>query len=314
MLSGPCPLRYGERMDEPAPCPWIVEATPESFGRLVLENSHKGPVLVNYWARYAGPCLRLWPVLERLARDYGGRFLLANLDCGRHAAFARGQGVTSLPLLRLYRDGEVRETVHGYEGEQPLRRLLDRHVPRPSDRAAALALRRLEAGEHEAALAGLREALAADPGNPRLPVAYAKALIRAGRAGEAAAWIAGLPRALREREDLDTLRGHAAFLAAASDAPDEGALRAEIAAAPGAIEPRFRLAAVLLRADRLDEALETLLETLRACGDTAEHDVLRGLVALFRMLGPDDPRVRRLRPQVAELLGRAVPSRIGGGR
>ncbi len=289
-------------MPEPAPCPWIAEATPESFPRLVLENSRKGPVLVNFWARYAGPCLRQWPVLERLARDYGGRFLLVNLDCGRHPDFARELGVTSVPLLRLYRDGDVRETVHGYEGEQPLRRLLDRHVPRPSDSAAALALRRLEAGEPEAALAALREALAADPENPRLPAAYAKALIRAGRPAEAAAWIAGLPRALREREDLDTLRGHAAFLAAAADAPDETALREAIAADPAAIEPRFRLAAVQLRADRIDEALETLLETLRECGDTDGHDVLRGLVALFRMLGPDDPRVRRLRPRVAELL------------
>lgn len=289
-------------MSEPSPCPWIAEATPETFGTLVLGNSRKGPVLVNFWARYAGPCLRLWPVLERLARDYGGRFLLVNLDCERYRAFARELGVTSLPLVRLYRDGVVRESVHGYDSEQAFRRLLDRHVARPSDRAAALALARLEAGETEAALAELRAAVEADPDNPRLPAAYVKALIRAGRPREAAAWVAGLPRSLREREDLDTLRGHAAFLAAADEAPDEAALRRAIEAEPGAVAPRFRLAAVLLKADRIDEALELLLETLRTCGDTPEHDVLRGLVTLFRMLGPDDPRVRRLRPRVAELL------------
>ena len=290
-------------MDEPTPCPWILEAAPERFGELVLANSRKGPVLVNFWARYAGPCLRQWPVLERLAREYGGRFLLVNLDCVRHRDFARALGVTSLPQLHLYRDGAVRERVHGYEGEAGLRRLLDRHVVRPSDRAAALALRRLQAGETEAALSDLRAALEADPDNPRLPAAYVKALIRAGRHREAADWVRGLPRSLREREDLDTLRGHAAFLAAAAEAPDEAELRRAIEADPAAVAPRFQLAAVLLKADRVDEALETLLETLRACGDTPEHDVLRGLVTLFRMLGPDDPRVRRVRPWVAELLG-----------
>jgi putative thioredoxin len=57
---------------------YIIDVTSENFSDAVLSNSHKGPVMVNYWAENAGPCLRLWPVLEKLANDYNGQFLLAN--------------------------------------------------------------------------------------------------------------------------------------------------------------------------------------------------------------------------------------------
>ena len=58
---------------------YILDVSGDDFNEAVLNNSYKGPVMVNYWADNAGPCLRLWPVLEKLANDYNGQFLLAIL-------------------------------------------------------------------------------------------------------------------------------------------------------------------------------------------------------------------------------------------
>ena len=95
----------------------IFEGTRENFQELVVENSARGPVLVHFWADWAGPCHRLFPVLADLAREYGGRFLLVNLNTGAQAAVAREYGVNSVPTLKLFRGGEVVDTVHGYRPE-----------------------------------------------------------------------------------------------------------------------------------------------------------------------------------------------------
>ncbi len=67
---------------------YILDVTGEKFNEVVLSNSHKGPVMVNYWADNAGPCLRLWPVLEKLANDYNGQFLLVNIDTNKEKQLA----------------------------------------------------------------------------------------------------------------------------------------------------------------------------------------------------------------------------------
>ncbi|HHO59295.1 MAG TPA: co-chaperone YbbN, partial [Thiotrichales bacterium] len=93
---------------------FIIEATQDNFNEAVLSNSHKGPVLVNYWADNAGPCLRLWPVLEKLANDYAGQFLLVNVDTNDQRQLAQEYGVNSVPTVKLFVNGEVVEQVHGY--------------------------------------------------------------------------------------------------------------------------------------------------------------------------------------------------------
>ncbi len=94
--------------------PYIHAAGGENFQPLVLENSHKGPVLVNFWSRKAGPCLRQYPLLDRVIHHYAGRVLLVNIDADAEVALTREYGVTSVPTLKLFRRGEVVETRHGY--------------------------------------------------------------------------------------------------------------------------------------------------------------------------------------------------------
>ena len=107
--------------------PYIVDGNHGNFEDAVLNNSRKGPVLVNYWTDRAGPCLRLWPVLEKLATDYAGRFLLVNINTDEDGALAREYGVTSVPTVKLFLQGRVVDQIHGAESEREFRRMIDRH-------------------------------------------------------------------------------------------------------------------------------------------------------------------------------------------
>ena len=82
-----------------ATSPYIFDATSENYRRLVLENSDKGPVLVNDWSPRAGPCLMLMPRLTRLATEFGGHFLLVMLNTDELGRLAREHGVASLPTI-----------------------------------------------------------------------------------------------------------------------------------------------------------------------------------------------------------------------
>ena len=91
----------------------VIDATGENFHQLVIANSAKGTVLVNYWTPNAGPCFKLWQVLESLSQDYQGRFLLVNVNTDTQKSLARENGITSVPTIKIYQRGTVVESIYG---------------------------------------------------------------------------------------------------------------------------------------------------------------------------------------------------------
>lgn len=92
-------------MIESVHSPYIHEATTDNFQDLVLDNSEKGPVLVNFGSRKAGPSLRQYPILDKLVHHYKGRMLLVNIDVDSEFVFTREYGIASVPTLKLFRHG-----------------------------------------------------------------------------------------------------------------------------------------------------------------------------------------------------------------
>lgn len=280
---------------EPPPNPYAVEATAENFRQVVLDNSARGPVLVNFWSRRAGPSLRLYPVLDRLAREFGGGFLLANLDTDRYGQFARGLGITSVPTLKLYRNGEVVETVHGYDSEEPLRRMLSRHAATPADLALKRALDTLRAGRKEAALQMLAEAALEYPRDLRLPLTLAKLLIRDGELEQAQRLLATMPEPLRREPEAEELAAHVDLLLAAQ-ASGRAAQPADDR------ESRFLDAARrLVEDDDLEQAARILAELVELDPGWAGGRARRALQALLRMLPGDHPLRRETRARIGGL-------------
>src|SRR3954454_20078938 len=87
--------------------PWIIEADESSFQQEVVERSRQIPVLVDFWASWCQPCRLLGPILEKLAREYDGKFLLVEADTEKLPSIAAGFGVQSIPAVYALRDGQL---------------------------------------------------------------------------------------------------------------------------------------------------------------------------------------------------------------
>lgn len=278
--------------------PYVLEATRDNFPRLVLENSRKGPVLVDFWASYAGPSLRQRELLLRLAREYGGRFLLVTVSTEREKALASELGVKSIPSCKLYRNGAPVEHLHGMQTEADYRALIDRHLVPLADKVQAAALNAWERGERQKAIQVLAEGVMAAPEDPALPLLLAKLLVRDGRHEDAYAVLSALPPALKGHAQIRALHTHLELILAGRGASSLPELEAVLAEDPDNAEARFALASAALVADGVDTALEQLAELERYAPDYRDALPRRAIEVLLDTLDPQDPRVRRFRQRL----------------
>ena len=287
----------------------ILEGTSANFAALVLENSRKGPVLVDFWADWAGPSLRQGELLRRLARAYEGRFLLVSLNTDREKEIAHRYGVKGLPSCKLFRHGKVVEEIHGMQTEADYRALIDRHLTPLADRAQAAALAAWDAGDQDKGIQVLAEAAMAEPGNAAIPVLLAKLLIRQGRHPDAHAVLAALPSALRTRREIRRLYTHLELIMTARDSGDResGAAvgstesaRADAGPAPDEHAARFALGARCVVADDYATALGHFAELDRRAPGYRDGLAHEALLLVMDLLGPDDEQVRRFRRSLFE--------------
>jgi putative thioredoxin len=276
--------------------PYIFDASADNFQRMVLENSAKGPVLVNYWSPKAGPCMMLMPRLVRLASEFGGRFLLVMLNTDELGQLARSHGVVSLPNIKVYRHGKVMDTLHGAESEDTVRSFIRKQLAGSTDTLLLNALSTHAQGDTASAVRLAAEAALADPQNTRIPLDLAKLLVLQGRYAQADDLLQALPAEVRdELPELSELAAHVSILRTAREAPPVMELEQAIAANPDNLEAHYQLSAVQLVANNYDAAMQQLLEIAKR-EPGFRHDAGRtGLLALFELLGDEDVRVVRYR-------------------
>lgn len=272
--------------------PHVFDATAENFPRLVLENSHRGPVLVHFWTPKAGPCMILMPRLVKLASEYGGKFLLVMLNTDELGRIARQYGVNSVPTVKFFLRGEVVHTIHGAEPDRSFREILDRLITRNSGSLYSQGLIAKQQGRVEDTKQLLAAAAVEEPGNPAIPRDLAKTLWTNGEREQALDLLESLPEELRANMELSHLHAHFSLALAADADPMTG----ETA------EARFRQAAVRLAHDDLESALDLLLRL------DLDHPQYRNglprqaLLALFDLLGNEHPLVRKFRALLAQNL------------
>lgn len=275
--------------------PIALEATRENFARLVLENSRKGPVLVDFWASWAGPSMRQRELLLRLAGEYGGRFLLVTVNTDKEKDIARELGVKSLPSCKLFLRGEPVGHLHGMQTEAEYRELIERHLVPVADKVQAAALKCWQAGDQEKAIQVLAEGAMAAPENPAIPILLTKLLIQAERYRDAHAVLDSLPEALSEHEEIRRLHTHLELILAGKDAPSPEALINLLEKDPQDAEARFKLAAAHLLEDDYAAALDQLAQLVRRNPGFRRGLARRALQEVLDVLGPNDERARRYR-------------------
>ena len=102
----------------------VIHATDADFDSQVLNAS--GPVLVDFWATWCGPCKMIAPALDQLAADYAGRAKIVKVDVDQNQQTAMKYHVRSIPMLLLFKDGQVQATQIGAVGKAQLAQMLDK--------------------------------------------------------------------------------------------------------------------------------------------------------------------------------------------
>ena len=282
--------------------PYVFDASAENFNRLVLENSHKGPVLVHFWTPKAGPCFMLMPRLVKLAGEYGGKFLLVMLNAEELPELARRFGVNSVPTVKFFWRGEVAHTIHGADPDSSFREVLDRFIAGDANRAHALGVASWQAGKVGEARMLLANAAMAEPDNLAIPRDLAKLLWAEGEGEQALKLLDSLPPEARADAAIAPLYAHLSLAESARRAPPLAEIEARIGGDPADLDARYQRAAVRLAADDFAGAMEDLLAIARA-DRGFRHDIGRtSLLALFDLLGNGHPLTRQYRQALSEAL------------
>jgi len=105
-----------------------IEVNDNDFEEKVIRQSKEVPVVVDFWAPWCMPCLVLGPVMEKLAREYNGKFVLAKANLNDARSTAQKYGIMSIPNVKLFRDGEVADGFVGALGESAVKEWLGKNI------------------------------------------------------------------------------------------------------------------------------------------------------------------------------------------
>jgi putative thioredoxin len=273
---------------------WVIDVGESDFQRDVVDRSVERPVVVDFWAPWCAPCRTLGPVLERLADEHGGAFVLAKVNVDDAPGLAATYGVQGIPAVKGFRDGAIVAELTGAQPEAAVRAFLRLVLPSVADELVKEAAG-LPPTEAEAAL---RQALDVEQRHGGALLALARLVGEQGRIDEALELLGSVGGQLVE--DADRL---AAMLRTRSSG-DVISLRARVAADPSDLGARIELGRALASEQRYEDALAELLAAVDRDPAFDDAAARKAMVDLFAVLGQDHPLTDRFRGELAKTLYR----------
>ncbi|TPV70784.1 co-chaperone YbbN [Escherichia coli] len=247
----------------------------ESNLQQVLEQSMTTPVLFYFWSERSQHCLQLTPILESLAAQYNGQFILAKLDCDAEQMIAAQFGLRAIPTVYLFQNGQPVDGFQGPQPEEAIRALLDKVLPREEELKAQQAM--------------------------QLSLLLAETLIALNRSEDAEAVLKTIPL-----QDQDTryqgLVAQIELLKQAADTPEIQQLQQQVAENPEDAALATQLALQLHQVGRNEEALELLFGHLRKDLTAADGQTRKTFQEILAALGTGDALASKYRRQLYALL------------
>ncbi len=282
----------------------IIDVTDETFNAEVVARSRTVPVILDLWAEWCGPCKQLGPILERLATEANGEFVLARVDVDANPQLSVALQVQSIPMVVAVVAGQVVDGFLGAMPEQQVRQWLGQVMQAASQLGLPATGAPAESGQ-PGADAGAESVTM--PGQEMLadgPSAVFAEAQQAMERGDLDAAAAAFEKILATSpaDPLATMGLGQVSLIRRVEAYDQAAVRRDAASRPADALAQSRLADLELATGQIETAFDRLLATVsRTSGD--ERDLARKhLLSLFEILPPRDPRVAKARARLSSLL------------
>ncbi|MER5951787.1 tetratricopeptide repeat protein [Streptomyces sp. NPDC001904] len=278
-----------------SPSSLVIDVSEADFERDVLQRSTEVPVVIDFWAEWCEPCKQLSPLLERLATEYNGRFVLAKIDVDANQMLMQQFGVQGIPAVFAVVAGQALPLFQGAAPEAQIRGTLDQLIQvaeerfglvgitvdpdaeaaapvveapaGPYDALLEAAVQALDAGDMAGAVQAYKNVLSDDPGNTEAKLGLGQAEL------------------LQRVQGLDPQK-----------------VRTDAAQNPGDVQAQVAAADLDLVGGHVEDAFGRLVDTVaRSAGDDRDTARVR-LLELFEVVGGDDPRVTTARTALARVL------------
>lgn len=279
----------------------IVNIDETNAAALLIDESHQRPVVVDFWADWCEPCKVLMPLLEKIATEYNGAFLLAKVNADEQGMIAQQFGVRSLPTVMVIKDGQPVDGFAGAQSEQEVRAMLGKYLPKPWDGLLQLAEEAMAEGDYARALTPLRQAWEESGQLHEITIPYAQALIESMRLDEAETLLDGV-RMVDQDAAYEQLRAQLQIKREAARSPEIEALEKQLAEDPENLDLMHQLAVQFTNAGQFRDAMEYLVTILRKDLDHGDGATKKALLDTIATLGKGDPLAAEYQRKLYSLL------------
>ena len=280
----------------------MIDATLSSFERDVIEASMEVPVLVSFWAPWCAQCKALGPLLEKLEREYGGRFKLVNVNSDTNPELVASFSLKSIPYAVAFVDGNAVAQFSGAQPEAYVRAFLDRLIPNPGELEHRAAREALAHGQAAVAEQYLKNALALDPSSDAARLDMVGVLLDRGEVDNARMHWSLLSSRAEQQSTFSAMRSRMEAVEAAAMLPPPEILERRIHLDEDDLQARLELAELAIARRDFGAALGQLLEIVRRDRTFRDDVGRRKMIEVMEMAASHEALVAEYRARLSAVL------------